>query len=181
MAASMSGPTKRSAQPVQGASSTSLPSKSQRETVGSSARAATNRDSATDLPPPGSPPTSRLCSGNDRWTIPPSSLTPTGIGLQASKRWAPTIGQGIAAASNGSRRTMDRVTSLVRAGLAVARTSRTPSDAAMTACARTRSSTLVPRRRANPTRSPLGVRTTWPTIGRRSERMPGSEENVLFR
>ena len=90
-------------------------------------------------------------------------------------------GAGQPSASNGSRRTMDRVTSLVRTGLAVARTSRTPSDAAMTACARTRSSTLVPRRRPNPTRSPLGVGTTWPTIGRRSERMPGRDENVLFR
>jgi hypothetical protein len=91
------------------------------------------------------------------------------------------MGHGVAAAWKGSRRTMDKITWLFCVGLTVARTSRTPRDAARTGSARTRSSMEVPRRSPNPTRSPLGVGVTMPTIGGRSERVPGREANVAFR
>ena len=80
MAPAMSGPTKSSADPDHGASSTCLPSSRVKVTLGSSAAAAMNRDSATDLPAPGSPPSRRLRSGSPIETRFPSSSTPSESG-----------------------------------------------------------------------------------------------------
>ena len=124
IASSRSGPTKRRAQIDHAASSTSLPSKSQRSTFGSSAHAATSIDSATDLPEPGAPPKSALSSANDSVVITPSSLRPSGIGLKMSKRSWSSSGLAKTSEPNGSERMILRVTRFLLAELAETRAPR---------------------------------------------------------
>ena len=63
MAPAMSGPTKCSAEPDHGASSTCLPSMRVSRTAGSRAAAAMKSERAADLPAPGSPPEQHVALG----------------------------------------------------------------------------------------------------------------------
>jgi hypothetical protein len=110
MACSTFGPTSRAAQPCQAASSTSLGSNRVRTTEGSRAAAAMRSWATVDLPAPGSPPRSRLRSGNSSSTWLPSSSSPTGIGAHGEQRPALSSGQamGWESASGSRRRTTTR-------------------------------------------------------------------------
>ena len=69
MASSMDGPTNVSAQSRQGPSSTRLPSMRMRRQSQDRAACATSRFSATDLPPPGSPPTRMFFSASSTFDL----------------------------------------------------------------------------------------------------------------
>ena len=113
MAPAMSGPTKCSAEPDHGASSTCLPSIRVRRTVGSRAAAAMKSERAADLPAPGSPPSSTLRSGSPIETGFPSSSTPRAKGSHSEPAGP---GHGGAGTDSGSREMIETWASEALAG-----------------------------------------------------------------
>ena len=98
MASSMDGPTNTSAQSRQAPSSTCLPSMRIRRQSADSAACATSRFSATDLPPPGSPPTRMFFSASSMFTWSPNSSMPTWAGSKMEKGNTGTAAGGISVA-----------------------------------------------------------------------------------
>ncbi len=113
MAPAMSGPTKCSADPDHGASSTCLPSSRVKVTAGSRAAAAMKSERATDLPAPGSPPSSRLRSGSPIETGFPSSSIPSESGSHSEPSGT---GHGGAGTDKGSRKRIETWASEALAG-----------------------------------------------------------------
>ena len=84
-------------------------------------------ESATDLPAPGSPPSSRLRSGRPTETALPSSSTPRESGSHSEPVG---IGHGGAGTDSGSRNRIETWANEALAGSRTTRTSRAPMVAA---------------------------------------------------
>ena len=172
MAPAMSGPTKCSAEPDHGASSTCLPSSRVKVTLGSSAAAAMNKESATDLPAPGSPPSKRLRSGSATLTGLPSSSTPSDSGSHREPRGP---GHGGAGTESGSLKRIETWASEAFEGSRTTRTSRAPMAAAIDSPASSSSSAVRPGGSRSCKRRPAGMDSVPSTRGIEPRRLMSSQ------